>query len=42
MANGAYWPAGVWALRRHMNLLQLVNLAGFTLLCLWIWRVRHG
>ena len=30
------------ALRRRMNLLLLVNLAGFALLWLWIWWVRQG
>jgi len=30
------------ALRQRMNLLLLVNLAGFALLCLWIWWVRNG
>ena len=30
------------ALRRRMNLLLLAVLAGFALLCLWIWWVRQG
>jgi hypothetical protein len=30
------------AMRRRMILLLLAVLAGFVLLCLWIWWVRHG